>query len=134
LKEINCKIGVKQGCPLSPTLFDIYIDNLEDCLEDAGYVGPTRATIIIILLLYVDDIVLMVKSPYDLGERLIILKDFFSSMDIIVNTNKTKIMIIKSKRISYDTLYMATIVWKKCLHIHHNLNWNYSVENMINGG
>ena len=32
-KEINCNIRVKQGCPLSPTLFGIYIDKLEECLE-----------------------------------------------------------------------------------------------------
>jgi hypothetical protein len=32
LEEINCNIGVKQGCPLSPTLFDICIKKLENCL------------------------------------------------------------------------------------------------------
>jgi hypothetical protein len=52
-KEINCNIGVKQGCPLSPTLFGIYIDKLEDCLEEAGCVGPTLTGIVINLLLYV---------------------------------------------------------------------------------
>jgi len=31
-KKLN---GVKQGCPLSHTLFGIYIDNIEEILEDA---------------------------------------------------------------------------------------------------
>ena len=33
---INGNIGVKQGFLLSPTLFGIYIDNLEGCLEEVG--------------------------------------------------------------------------------------------------
>jgi hypothetical protein len=70
-KEINYNIGVKQGCPLSPTLFGIYIDKLEELLEEVGCVGPTLTDIVINqLLLYVDDIVLMGRSPHDLGEQL----------------------------------------------------------------
>jgi hypothetical protein len=38
-KEINCNIGVKQGCPLSPTLFSIYIDKLEHFLEKTSCVN-----------------------------------------------------------------------------------------------
>jgi hypothetical protein len=102
-KEINCNIGVKQGCPLSPTLFDIYINKLEDCLEKAGCVGPTLTGIVINILLYVNDIVLMARSPHDLQNQLRILKDFCSNMGITVNIDKTKVMIIKSNKIPYDT-------------------------------
>jgi hypothetical protein len=59
LEEINYNIGVKQGCPLSPNIFNIYIDKLEHCLEDVVCVDLNLASIVIILLIYVDDIVLM---------------------------------------------------------------------------
>jgi hypothetical protein len=63
-KAINCDIIVKQGCPLSPSLFGIYIDKLEDCLEKTGCVHPTLTGIVINI--YVDDIFLMPRSPHDL--------------------------------------------------------------------
>ena len=56
---ITCNIGVKQGFPLSPILFDIYIDKLEKCLEEAGCTSTILAWIIIILQIYANDIVLM---------------------------------------------------------------------------
>jgi hypothetical protein len=62
-KEINYNIGVKQGCSSSPTLFGIYIDKLQECLEGVGCVGPILGGIVISLLLYTDDIVLMEKNP-----------------------------------------------------------------------
>jgi hypothetical protein len=64
-KDINCNIGIKQGCPLSPILFGIYIDKLEDFLEKEGCVGPTLASIVMNLLLYADDIVIQKGSRED---------------------------------------------------------------------
>ena len=65
-KDINCNIRVKQGCPLSPILFGIYIDKLEYFLEKNGCDGPTLTGIVINLLLYADVIVLMERSLHDL--------------------------------------------------------------------
>ena len=90
-KYMKCNIIVKQGFPLSPTLFGIYINKLEGCLEEAGYAGTILAGIVIILLLYADDIVLLARCPSDLDKQLRLLKDFFSTMGMTVNTDKTKL-------------------------------------------
>jgi len=67
-----------QGCPLSPTLFGIYIHNLEECLEDAGCVGCMINSIIINLLLYAGNIILLENSHDDIGNELRILQDLAS--------------------------------------------------------
>jgi hypothetical protein len=75
-KKNSYNIGVKQGFHLSANLFGIYIDKLEYWLEDVCFTSLTLACIVIILLIYVDDIVLMEMKPYDLGKNLRILKEF----------------------------------------------------------
>jgi hypothetical protein len=86
-------------------------------------------------------IVLMAKSPYELGKQLIILKDFCSSMGMNVNTGKTKVVIIKSKKITYDTFVYDNNILEEVpsykylgIDIHHKLNWNHSIKKRINGG
>jgi hypothetical protein len=126
---------------LSPTLFGIYIDKLEYCLEKAGCFSPTLIGIVINLLLYTDNIVLMERSPHDLENQLRILKGFFFNMGMTINTDKTKVMIIKSNKIPYDTfvydnnnLEEVTSYKYLGIDIHHKLNWNYSIEKRIIGG
>jgi hypothetical protein len=62
-------------------------------------------------------------------------------MSMTVNTDKTKVMIIKSNKITYDTfaydknnLEEVTSYKYLGIDIHHKLNWNYSIEKMIIGG
>ena len=57
----------------------------------------------------------MERRPSDLDKQLRILKDFFSTMGMTVNTDKTKIMIIKSKKDTYANLCMTIATWMKCL-------------------
>ena len=115
---------------MSPTLFGIYIDKLEECLEKEGCVRPTLTGIVINLLIYANDIIIMARSPRDLENELRILKDFFSNMGMTVNSDKTKVMIIKSNKIPYDTfiydnnLEEVTSYKYLGIDIHHKLNWN----------
>jgi hypothetical protein len=62
-------------------------------------------------------------------------------MDMTLNTEKTKVMIIKSKRITYDTFVYDNNILEEVpsykyigIYIHHKLNWNYNIEKKINGG
>ena len=103
---INYNIGVKQGFPLSTTLFGIYIDKLETSLEEEYCNSTILDGIVIVLLLYAADIVLMEMCPSDLDKQLKIIKYFFSNMGMTVNTDKTKIMIIKSKKDTYANFIM----------------------------
>jgi hypothetical protein len=83
-------------------------------MEEYKYIGPYG--IVIIILLYIDGIVLMLKNQYDLCKKLIILKELCSSIGMTVNTKNIKVVIIKSKRITYNTFFMTTIAWRECLH------------------
>ena len=124
---------------MSPNLYGIYIHKLEDCLEKIGSFDPTLIGIVINILLYSDDIVLMARRPRDLEKKLRILKKFCSNIGMIVNTDKTKVMIIKFNKIPYDTfiydnnnLEEMTSYKYIGIDIHHKLNWNHNIEKRIN--
>ena len=75
-KCFGSNIGVKQGCPLSPTLFGLYIDKLKECLNKNNRDGVQLANYVIKLLLYVDDLILITKSVEDLKKHLTTLNTF----------------------------------------------------------
>jgi hypothetical protein len=70
-------IGIKQGFPLSPTLFGLYIDKLEAWLRRTNGEGVHLAGYVMNLLLYTDDLILISKIVHGLREHLKALEHFF---------------------------------------------------------
>ena len=73
----DCLMGVKQGCPLSATLFGLFVDGLEQHLMDTlGHDAPCLSGALIPLLLYADDLNIMSTTPAGL-QRLLNALQFF---------------------------------------------------------
>ena len=81
-----CENGNRQGEYLSPFLFAIFLNDLEDVLENHNITGLLTISkdienimnvyINIFLLLYADDTVLMAETPEDLQKQLNIFHDY----------------------------------------------------------
>ncbi len=64
--SFKCQQGVKQGCPLSPLLFGLYLDALEGRLDDKECDALALVDVHIWLLLFVNDLALTSESEVGL--------------------------------------------------------------------
>ena len=93
---VHSTIGVKQGCPLSPTLFGTYVDEVSDYIGADGDRGAHLSGTWIPLLLYADDIVLVSDSPEGMQRHLDALQRFAQDSGLSVNLGKTKVMVFNT--------------------------------------
>ncbi len=91
------KRAVRQGCSLSPTLFNIYINELAVLLEQSTAPGLTLQDQNIKLLLYADDLVLLSSTPQGLQQHLDLLDNYCQNWALAVNLKKTSIMVLQNK-------------------------------------
>lgn len=84
-------VGLKQGCPLSPLLFAIYLSDLDQSFRNQTCGGIVIGKIKIYLLAYADDIVLLADRPSELAEMLRVLQRYCERKDMVINVDKSKV-------------------------------------------
>ena len=93
---------MKQGCPLLPTLFGIYIDELGAFLSDSSLPGDGchLHLVLISILLFANDVVLLASSLEGLQRILDRLASFCDMRQLVVNLEKTHVMVFNSLKTS----------------------------------
>ena len=99
-------LGVRQGCILSPLLFNIFLCDLAKTFlatESEIKIG----NLCINSLFWADDLVLMAESEENLRKLLKILEEYCESNELVINTKKTKCMTFnKSGRLIVRDFYL----------------------------
>ena len=90
--NIQSNLGLKQGCPLSPMLFNLYIDSIKDIFDQTcspiDFQNEKLSH-----FLYADDLVLISESRVGLQNCLDKVYEFSKKMDLTISVKKSKTMV-----------------------------------------
>ena len=89
--------GVRQGCNLSPTLFNIYINELSKQIENSPAPGLKLQDTEIKCLFYADDLVLLSPTKEGLQQHLSELDKYCQTWALTVNQTKTNVLIFQKR-------------------------------------
>lgn len=93
--SFECELGVRQGECLSPFLFSMFLNDIEDMYVTSGLDGIDVDMFKIFLILYADDIVLFANTKDELQSSLDMLYNYCNKWKLLVNSSKTKVLVFR---------------------------------------
>ena len=93
MNPITSNLGLKQGCPLSPLLFNLYINNITQHLQPTDEDDIKLQQEKITHFMYADDLVIVSSTSNGLQDKLDKLSKFADTKDLSVNAKKSQVMI-----------------------------------------
>ena len=101
---IHIHKGVKQGCPLSPLIFNFCMNPLLSKVEEFGEGYKIKEGCFLKIQAYADDIIIFASTREGLQTNLNIVEEFLRYAKVTVNTNKCHTMsyIYRNKKRYYE--------------------------------
>ena len=90
----TARVGVRQGCPLSPTLFGIFFDSLDAQLQAKfAAAGVECRGANVPGLFYADDVALLSPSAQELQQLLDTMQSFCVTNGLTISISKTEVVV-----------------------------------------
>jgi hypothetical protein len=97
-KDIIINLGIRQGCSLSPALFNIYSDDvIQEWKTRSNPRIWLKKTAALNTLLFADDQIIIQENKDELQRSIFYLNNICKSYNLNISVNKTKIMDFKGK-------------------------------------
>ena len=108
-------VGVRQGCNLSPMLFNLFVNDIFDLFDNARCDPVKLITKLIHCLMYADDLLILSETENGLTKSLDRLSNYAKKWKLKISAKKTKIIVFnKAGKIISVKIRMDDIIIQSC--------------------